>query len=338
MGRSLGAIAAFEGGLLAQRQVSRSLWACIFQEKTYLLYSRGPKAGDVFRIMKKPSEGDLARLPKLGQIEEHVDGLLKEIGVLKADRDLAAAEERTGELYQFLFQTYFGKPGRLGLEQARYFLLDGEGEKYYRFVQEIQDRGYVSWVDGRAKDLGLGDLGFCWTAKANIILYEYLYGKRLPFRSNHFSRPEDPISFIHGTIVPDLAEFIQIGLARPIEAQKVFGVKAGCTPGCVSFWSLAERDVGIVPGYQTVKRLEYPVVLAVSRKGAEKIGPEKFVKGLQSGERTLAKSLPLSQVTDIFAPWFKIKEVGSILNEHGYGHIQVHPLGFDDQGQPIIPI
>lgn len=295
-------------------------------DKVFLVWSKGPRKGRVYRIISKPSHTVLANAPSAADFLRVVDEMLRE-----ADRNLRSSQfkELRAEQLFALQRLYDGNAGQLGLATAR--LYDYE---LNLIMLQIEAVGLKPWLADRADQLGLQSRRYDLSMR---------FSEEKKFYNNYFylldrfsvSAPGERVVLVHGTWSHILDSLInESGLkaasSRSSDIPKLSGASRGSVNGYtkddVSFWSVPGGvDYFSGDGHGSRLAFEFPMVIGINQDQAKKLAP-LLRRGTMDKELTVENQVTWDNISCIFVPHFKVNEVKEILKQHGLQFIQVRPL------------
>jgi hypothetical protein len=347
--------------------------AYTYKGHSYIVWGEGPKAGSIYRIIDAPTEEQVASLPKVDEIKQNIIDKLKDANTLRAeDNSLHWDEARLilDNLYVYLHQLYYGDKDTIGLEKAQLFDLEGEGEKYFHFLQKINPPGkgkeefvkdqrgvltnpdkILSCNDYLEELAGNNDFSnlfpysiFINIDTSNRSIYRYFYGESNN-DNNKYQDSNDPLHLIHcsyGNILPSVVELG--GLAarshyEKIGIQKRGGGERGGTfsyaPDYVSFWDYSDESLqkylkGVPMDRNWGNKKGFEHPMVFGISKNHKEGME-LKPGTMSLETVVKDFVPFEHISHVFVPGFKVTEVDQILQAHGYGYVNVLSLDKDER-------
>ncbi|MSR78305.1 MAG: hypothetical protein EXS63_08820, partial [Candidatus Omnitrophica bacterium] len=322
----------------------------VYGDKTYVVWYAGPKKGRIYLVLEKPSSESLKSVSSLAQILDHIDSTLKKMDE-RGHQPLFDGE--LIELLVYLHQLYNGGQERLGLKDVRYY-----DPAINEFVQALQKKGLKLWLLARAREKGYKNVSIMEGALIEQNeLNRYYYGV-VPTRNNTYFNAKDPVVLIHATYDSILTDIVNEGAlvsndARDKEIKKKTGEGQGSYDGhVVSFWSFPDGNVEIEGSQGSDRGLGRPIVFGISRSKTRAleqltetidvrghvIQVKKIMDGTVSGEKTVYGRVSLEDIGYAFVPYFAVEDVKKILTAHGFGHIEVLPLGFNNNEPVWTPI
>ncbi len=330
------------GPLAFERKISPYEKVFSFYDKAFLVWTEGPKAGRIYRIVSRPPQSRLSKLLTMKKIVGAIDKRLAELAKIDAlkSKQYVLDAMKNAELCLYLRQLYDGNIQTIGLKEAQLF--DGKGQ-YAAFLEGVQKKGLKSWLEERARSLGYKDVrtgdGGMGDVGEQKLLFPYYFGAAKHDARLYFD-PKDPIELVHKTYSNVLTNIIQMdALAskdyfEKMGIKKRFGGERGGqeskTPHYVSFWPVSTTPAFFYGSYcheySWMKGIgfELPMELGITRSKARTLG---LRAGSLEGEEVVPRSVALKDITHIFVPSFAIAEVQEILRDHGYATIKVAPLG-----------
>jgi len=340
--------------------LSSSEEAILYDHKAYVVWTRGPKKGMVYQIYEEPSAEALAQVPSADAIKKEVLRRVSELCRLEPKRLSEMHDLKTGELWGYLLELFYGGNGHLPLRVARFYNKDQND-----LFQEIQDTGLKDWLQQESQKVGLDPRlhSFVSTGEERLLREVVFTGKPLTGWSseageddffggpNEFFDPEDPGVLYTETYSSALSGIVQFGLASyarlkkedfPKTTGETRGDGISASGGDVSFWGNSPEEAMPISCEHAIGApygLEFPMTFAISKEKARTLpGYEEFVRnpkayrnGLYQGmenEFRVKDFVPLEIVTHVFVPYFEVENVRLTLKQHGYSHMKVLPLGF----------
>lgn len=338
-----------------------------------VVWTRGPRAHQTFRALPKMNDALLSAQDFVHELKNKITTAVELIGLTRPEISEKykgiSYQPRSPEEFEsvitYIFYQYFGVTGKSGFEIAQYYDLG-----YANLVSEInKNSGLHVWINKVAKEIGGSVEIYISAEDVQKIWLKLLKGQNRIYQEGHightyywgghkdfFYDASDPILLTHTTYGSALSGILN---ARALQSatliEKTYGrpqtgemsettsgsaeqSRRSLNPYTVAFWKVPDnRAISIGTLWSSGRALDYPIIFGVGASRANKINTDRFVTdGVMGGEIQIKDSVALSEVTHAFVPYFKVNEIFEILASHGYSHIKVLPLSFD-QSMALFP-
>ena len=311
------------------RNLSPHEKAYCFQNKVYMVWREGVREDEVFLTKNKIPESEVATT----SFDTFTQTILKYLQELSED----PAEKKLPDLQKYILNTCYGVDSLMGWEEARSYDLSGDGEQINTFMQQMMLKGLRQFLLELAAEnnIQMSD-AYPLNFQSREVIPLYYDGLTYnDLRENIWDATQGEILLTHGSFSHVLSNLIQMnGLAARNYYQK-FGINkyyggegqgtSSYTPDDVSFWFHENGSPVVSGGHGSQRAYDFPITFGIEKQKAEQLKLRLGTMDLHN-EVVVRNFVPLSLITRLFVPSFKVEEVQELFKQNKIASIKVLPL------------
>lgn len=322
-----------------RRNLEPYLQSRVVDQTAQLSWKQGPRTGEAYDSIEL-ANCDFSATPTIEQLETYIVERFVAHGAENIELPAFTKAEHTrislavGEAITALYLAYYGSPSsNNGIELAQLFDLEGKGEAYSTFANNIITHGRRAY---------LGELGLRHGIKGLQIPYGDSYTGIRHVRRDCFIGDGDfqeyaGMALTHSTVTDVTPTAIQLGAITCSNTRMAAGLskvsgetKRGRASGAeyVFFWptDTITRTEPSSRAFDPHAGLELPAVWGIKDVAPMEMAGIKIDDGRWMNEKIVEGEIPLEFFTNLWVPPIVVARQTRLLTAHGYGHIAVSPL------------